>query len=79
MKPLSILLPGNPPRIEEVQIYFNQKGMSSAEAECFFFFYEMKYWTSRKGGPLRNWKSTAYQWIASLLKKEPWRFNKDIH
>ena len=31
-----------PPTIEEVRIYFNQKGINYAEANDFFLFYESK-------------------------------------
>jgi hypothetical protein len=68
-----------PPRIEEVKIYFLQKGVPEKEAEQFFLFYEKKGWISKKGNFLKNWKSTAYKWVASVLQKEPHLFNRQIH
>ncbi|WP_275829762.1 hypothetical protein [Paraflavitalea sp. CAU 1676] len=73
------LSPTIPPPVEQVRIYFNQKGMTSEEAECFFLFYEKKGWKGRRGDFLKNWKNPAYQWIACILKHEPWRYNKSIH
>lgn len=71
--------PPYPPQVEKVRAYFNQKGMTDSEAECFFLFYEKKEWRNRKGDFIKSWKNTAYQWIAGILKYEPWRMNKDIH
>ncbi|MFD2889009.1 hypothetical protein [Chitinophaga cymbidii] len=68
-----------PPSIDEVRIYFSQKGLSAAEAECFFFFYEKKGWKNKNGASFKKWKHIAYHWIADVFKYEPWRFNKDIH
>jgi hypothetical protein len=68
-----------PPRIEDVKIYFSQRGLSEQEAECFFLFYEKKGWMSKNGNFLKNWKNTAYQWILCILKEEPWHFDKVIH
>jgi hypothetical protein len=68
-----------PPTIQEVKIYFSQKGISEKEAEHFFFYYEKKLWTSKKGNFFKNWKSIAYRWIASVWKYQPWLFDRDIH
>jgi hypothetical protein len=68
-----------PPRIEEVKIYFIQKGVSEREAEVFFLFYEKKQWTSKKGNIFKSWKNIAYKWIASVLQKEPFLFDRLIH
>ena len=65
-----------PPRIEEVKIYFSQKGVSGREIEDFFIFYEERQWTS-KGKSFKNWKSVAYRWIARIWKKDPLSF--DMH
>lgn len=67
------------PRIEEVIIYFTQRGLPIREAECFFLLHEKKAWKSRTGNYYKNWRNTAYQWITGILKDEPWRFDKDIH
>jgi hypothetical protein len=68
-----------PPRIQDVKIYFSQKGIPEAEAEAFFLVYEKRMWKSKKGNSLTNWKSLAYRWIASVLNDMPWLFNKGIH
>jgi hypothetical protein len=65
-----------PPRIEDVKIYFSQKGISEQEAEAFFHFYEKKQWTSKKGNFFTNWKCIAYKWIASVWKDTPLVFDK---
>lgn len=68
-----------PPTIEDVRIYFSQKGMPDSEAECFFLFYEKKKWRSSKGNLLTNWKPIAYRWIGSVIQDSPWLFNKAVH
>lgn len=68
-----------PPTIQEVKIYFNQKGISEKEAEEFFFFYEKKRWTSKNGNLFRSWKNIAYKWIAVILNQNPSLFNRQIH
>lgn len=79
MQPTIILPNAIPPQIEEVRVYFNQKGMSVAEADTFFLFYELHSWKNKKGDFLKSWKTRAYQWVAAILKQEPWRFQKNIH
>ena len=68
-----------PPRIEEVKIYFAQKGISEQEAEDFFLFYEKKHWTSKNGNFFKSWKNIAYKWIATVLQKEPFLFDRLVH
>lgn len=67
------------PGIDQIKIYFSQRGMSMTDAEYFFRFYDKKGWRNKRGHSLKNWKNTAYQWILKILKREPWRFNKNIH
>lgn len=68
-----------PPRIEDVKIYFSQKGMQDLEAEAFFIFYEKKGWKSKKGNYFRTWKNIAYQWIGTIVSNQPLLFDKRIH
>lgn len=68
-----------PPRIEEVKVYFNQRGVKECEAEAFFLFYEAKNWTSKRGNYLKNWKTIAYHWIWSIFRKDCQLFNRHIH
>jgi len=68
-----------PPHIEDVKIYFNQKGIPEIEAENFFLFYEKKQWKSKNGNYLKSWKNVAYSWIASMIGNNPSLFNRAIH
>ncbi len=64
------------PKLEEVRIYFLQKGIPAKEAEDFFSMYEYRNWKSKKGDFITNWKAIAYRWIASILKQSPLLFSK---
>jgi hypothetical protein len=68
-----------PPKIEDVKIYFSQRGMPDREAEHFFLFYEKRLWKSKKGRFLKSWKNIAWNWISSVLHARPWLFNKNVH
>lgn len=59
-----------PPTIQDVKIYFSQKGISEPEAETFFLFQEKRQWATRKGCSLLEWKRTARQWIAAILRDQ---------
>lgn len=78
MEPFVGFVANMPPRIEDVRIYFSQKGIEESEAEAFFLFYEKKQWKSKTGNFLKNWKSAAYQWVVSVLRDKPWLFDKSI-
>ena len=49
MKKQTLFTHTMPPRIQDVKIYFSQKGMPDVEAEHFFLFYEKKQWKSKNG------------------------------
>lgn len=68
-----------PPTIQDVKIYFNQKGMPEYEADNFYHFYEKKQWKNKTGNFYRNWKYIAYMWIASVVQNQPLLFDKWIH
>ena len=68
-----------PPTLEQVKIYFSQKGMNDKEAEHFFQMYQMKQWRNKKGNMITRWKNAAHSWIFSAIKAQPWLFNKKIH
>jgi len=68
-----------PPRIQDVKIYFGQKGMPDLEAEHFFLFYEKKQWKGKNGHSFKRWKNLAWNWIKEALRDQPWLFNKNIH
>ena len=59
-----------PPPIEEVRMYFTQRGLIKEEAECFFLFHGFKGWKNRNGKYPKNWKLLAYAWINNILKHE---------
>lgn len=64
-----------PPTIQDVKIYFGQRGMPEPEAETFFLLYEKKLWVNKKGAFYKNWKDMARRWIASVIHNNPWHFN----
>jgi len=79
MENISLFTSTMPPRIQEVKIYFSQKGMPEMEAEHFFLFYEKKQWKSKNGHFLKSWKKIAWTWIRGVLSGSPWLFSKSIH
>jgi len=68
IQPPALFVHHVPPKVEEVKGYFIQKGIPHQEAEDFYHVYENRHWTSRKGSFIKNWRTAAYQWIASILK-----------
>jgi hypothetical protein len=68
-----------PPRIQDVKIYFSQKGISDLEADHFFLYYEKKQWKNKNGLFLKSWKNCAWNWIKEILRDQPWLFNKNVH
>jgi len=79
MEKQGLFSPTMPPTIQDIKIYFSQKGMPDQEADHFFLFYEKKLWKSKKGQPLKSWKNIARSWIMSVLSVKPWLFDKSIH
>ena len=65
-----------PPRIEEVIVYFLQKGIPQSEAEAFFLYYDRRHWISRRGNPFTGWKAVAYKWVVSVWRSNPLLFDK---
>jgi len=68
----------NAPTIQEVKIYFDQKGLPEYEAESFFLFYKKRGWKSKTGNYFKNWKSIAYYWIQKVFHSKPWLFNRNV-
>ena len=68
-----------PPNIDQVKMYFSQKGMNEQEAQHFFQLYQIKQWRTKKGEMIKNWKNAAHGWIFSAIKTQSWLFNKNIH
>ncbi len=69
----------NSPSIQEVKIYFDQKGIPKCEASKFYQFYENKQWTSKNGHFYKDWKQIAYRWIAKVVNSHPFLFDRRIH
>lgn len=67
-----------PPKVEEVIIYFTQRGASKTEAEEFFLFYDSKHWISKTGKYYKSWKSIAYKWVSAITKRKPELFDRKI-
>ena len=69
-------IPGIPPTIEDVKVYFAQKGLSALEAEHFFILYEARGWRTRNGALVRKWKTVAYRWVLSAWLWNPLLFER---
>jgi len=67
------------PDLEQVIIYFSQKGMNLAEAEMFYNSCRERQWQFRNGAPVLRWKQAALLWITAFQEKQPWLFDKNIH
>lgn len=65
--------PDIPPMLQHVQIYFEEKGMPSIEADKFFNYYESNGWLVGGKSEMKDWKAAARNWI---LNRE--RFNNRI-
>ncbi|MBB5395159.1 hypothetical protein [Mucilaginibacter sp. AK015] len=61
-----------PPQKRLVEIYFDQKNLSS-QAELFYAFYDKANWCSPKGTPYRNWKLLAGDWIFNFEQDQKLR------
>ncbi len=59
-----------PPPDSFVQIYFDQKGASQAEATAFLQCYTANHWTTPTGKKILDWKATANNWIWSRKQQE---------
>lgn len=55
----------NTPDLQEAISWFNQKGLSAAEARKFFFHNQAIGW-SLSGYPIRNWQAAAEKWIENI-------------
>jgi len=69
----------HPPSIQDVKVYFNQKGMPDCEADTFYRFYDKKRWTSKNEHFYKDWKQIAYRWIARVVRFDPFLFDRRIH
>ncbi len=53
----------SPPRMEEIEAYFAEKGGTAAQAERFRDFYESNGWKVGKN-PMKSWKAAASGWMS---------------
>lgn len=51
------------PSLNDVVIYFDQKGLVRKAAEAFFKTQQQRKWKTEKGLPIRSWKTVANNWI----------------
>ncbi|WP_430936769.1 hypothetical protein [Saccharicrinis sp. 156] len=56
------------PPIEHIQIYFEQKGHPSTEAERFFNYYESNGWMVGGKSKMKDWKAAARNWMLNVPK-----------
>jgi hypothetical protein len=60
-----------PPSMEHVKIYFDEKGISSNEAEKFFNYFESNGWLVGGRAKMKDWKAAARNWILNIPKFAP--------
>jgi hypothetical protein len=56
------------PKLEEIRIYFNQKGVPQEEADKFYRFYEKRKWKTPKGIAITKWTDKARVWAYDILQ-----------
>lgn len=79
MKTTQFRINKKPPSIQDVKIYFNQKGMPDFEACNFYQFYEKRKWKTKNGIFMSKWKDFAHRWIAAIVHDQPLLFDKPIN
>lgn len=56
------------PVFSEVELYFTERDIESAEADRFFSFYQSKNWKLSNEKPMKCWQAAARNWISELKK-----------
>lgn len=64
-----------PPSLNDVEIYFSQKGMVDV-AVGFYSEYDSRQWKSETGQPVKNWKVCAAEWIYNYRQEMKRRFRR---
>lgn len=64
-----------PPDRMVLHIYFDQKGVPEF-AEEFFYEYDIREWKTPTGGPVRNWKVCAAEWIYNYRQEVKRKFRQ---
>jgi hypothetical protein len=57
-----------PPSLEYVKIYFDEKSVSTLEAEKFFNYFESNGWLVGGRAKMKDWKAAARNWILNIPK-----------
>lgn len=55
-----------PPKLEQVQAYFNSLQVPASEAEVFYFYYQGMDWCNESGIAIRDWIMAADDWVWNL-------------
>lgn len=58
------------PSFFEVELYFNEKSLSSIDAKEFFDFYNQREWRRINDKAMRSWQSAARNWIMNSKNKK---------
>ncbi|WP_241277905.1 MULTISPECIES: hypothetical protein [Chryseobacterium] len=57
------------PMFYEVELYFNELDLQSADAVQFYSLYQSKNWQLSDNKPMKCWKSAARKWISKMKNK----------
>ncbi|UCA61743.1 hypothetical protein KB553_09470 [Chryseobacterium rhizoplanae] len=52
------------PKLFEVELYFNERDLPSAEAHQFYSFYDAQNWKLSGGKLMKCWQAAARRWIS---------------
>ncbi len=52
------------PKFNEVELYFNERDLTSAKADEFYSFYESQDWKLYNKRPMTSWQAAARNWIS---------------
>ncbi|MCT4646474.1 MAG: hypothetical protein N4A74_15905 [Carboxylicivirga sp.] len=56
------------PALQELESYFQSKGVPGTEAERFFNHFESKGWKVGAKSPMKDWKAAVRNWILNMKK-----------
>ncbi|GEN71162.1 hypothetical protein CLA01_12340 [Chryseobacterium lathyri] len=51
------------PKLYEVELYFNERDLPSAQAHEFYSFYDSQNWKLSYGKLMNSWQAAARNWI----------------
>lgn len=57
------------PIFYDVELYFNERNLPSAEAIKFYSYYESRNWKLSNENPMKSWHAAARNWISHLKEK----------